>query len=344
MKLRIILYAVLGIVAFSASFQVVTAACKDTWSTRGPDTYSGNQCNPQFTKTVHWKVYWLDGYSRDVDVSDTGSGWSAVPDVFYCTGCWPEFYTPTFEEVGKTAYWDQLTTSGIWDNTGNCAQTGTHSRKQGHTCSGSDEGGAELPCYVTDTCPDGAGENGTPGPSSPIVVDTEGNGFEMTDAVNGVQFDLNGDGAKERLSWTAAVSDDVWLALDRNGNGLIDSGQELFGNFTPQPLSAAPNGFIALAEFDKSAKGGNGDNRISPDDAIFNSLRLWQDANHNGISEASELHGLGDLGVAVFDLDYKESRRRDEHGNWFRYRAKVRDTRGADVGRWAWDVFLVSGP
>jgi hypothetical protein len=48
------------------------------------------------------------------------------------------------------------------------------------------------------------------------------------------------------------------------------------------------------------------------------------------------------LGLAVIDLDYRESRRRDEHGNWFRYRAKIRDTRGAQLGRWAWDVFLVT--
>jgi hypothetical protein len=211
-------------------------------------------------------------------------------------------------------------------------------------------GGNVLATYQ---CPPGYVFNGctcVKGGYSPIILDTAGEGFHLTSAEGGVTFDIVGDGRPIQMAWTAAASRNAFLALDRNHNGKIDNGKELFGNFTDQPPcpdggASCRNGYRALAEFDKPEKGGNGDGLIDRRDAVYSRLLLWVDENHDGVSQPSELHTLPELGVSSLSLGYKESRRTDEFGNQFRYKDAVnpdpQDGQSKD-GRWAYDVFFVT--
>jgi hypothetical protein len=183
----------------------------------------------------------------------------------------------------------------------------------------------------------------TPAPcccNSPIVIDVAGDGIELTSWTDGVVFAMRPGKPPGERAWTHEGSDDAWLVLDRNGDGMINDGSELFGDRTPQPLppdGLPKNGFAALAEYD------SGDRVIDRNDKVFESLRLWQDRNHDGVSQPDELLTLSAVGVAGLSLDYVEDKRADEHGNAFKYRAAVHGTPGSTVGMTAWDVWL-AGP
>lgn len=162
-----------------------------------------------------------------------------------------------------------------------------------------------------------------PRDNCPIVLDLGRNGWDFTSAADGVSFDIDADGHRDPIAWTEAGAPDGFLIWDRNANGAVDDGRELFGDATPQPDSATPNGFAALATFDLAQFGGNGDGVISSLDAIFPALQVWVDANHDGVSSAGELTSLASNGVVSIDLHAKESRRKDRYGNELRYRSRV---------------------
>jgi len=182
---------------------------------------------------------------------------------------------------------------------------------------------------------------------SPIIIDAAGAGFQLTSIDNGVKFDLMGDGRRRQVAWTARGTRNAFLALDWDGDGKIDSGKELFGNFTPQPERAEKNGFAALAEYDKPAKGGNGDGIIDEHDAVWPHLRLWINANHDAIAQTSELFTLPQLGVYSLGIKWSKFPTNDAFGNVFMYSAAVnpnlKDGTSKD-GRIAYDVFLRMQP
>jgi hypothetical protein len=199
----------------------------------------------------------------------------------------------------------------------------------------------DVACIVepsTNDPPDANYDPGCPKPElcTPIVVDLGGDGFRFTGLDQAVEFDLDADGVLETLGWSEGAGDEAFLALDRNGNGRIDDGTELFGGVTPQPVAGAPDGFKALRVFDEPAQGGTGDGWIAADDAIYPSLRLWLDRNHDGISQPDELSDLATWGVDGIELDVVESRRRDRYGNQLRWASHLvsggqRGLRTADV-------------
>ncbi|MDO5559728.1 MAG: calcium-binding protein, partial [Oscillospiraceae bacterium] len=135
----------------------------------------------------------------------------------------------------------------------------------------------------------------------PLIVDIDGDGFTIIDKANGVYFDKDNNGYKERIDWTSA---DAFLVLDLNENGVIDNGSELFGDTTYLADGTyAKNGFEALAQYDE-----NGDTIINSADSVFDRLLLWTDANADGVSQSSELKKVTDLGITSFSTVANEEK------------------------------------
>ena len=176
----------------------------------------------------------------------------------------------------------------------------------------------------------------------PLLIALDGHHIRLTGVAGGVPSDVDGDGVLDRVAWTVSGAQVGFLVLDRNGNGVIDSLGELFGRAVSgrrQPEGLA-NSFADLAAFDRAENGGNGDRAISAADAVFTQLRLWVDADHDGVSQPAELVTLPQAGIASIDLTAQPVGRRDRFGNYFRARAVVHFTDGLQTT--VWDVFLAA--
>ncbi|MEW5818845.1 MAG: hypothetical protein AB1782_01525 [Cyanobacteriota bacterium] len=144
---------------------------------------------------------------------------------------------------------------------------------------------------------------------SPLILDLDGDGVETLSINNGTYFDHNADGFSELTGW--AGKDDGLLVLDINDNGLIDSGRELFGEHTLLSNGEeASGGFEALAELDS-----NLDGKIDANDTQFSDLKIWIDANSDGITDSGELHTLGELNIESISLNFENVNKEDAEGN-----------------------------
>jgi hypothetical protein len=172
------------------------------------------------------------------------------------------------------------------------------------------------------------------GTQDPIVINLRGP-YKLSGLEDPVTFDINASGHAIRIGWTARDADVAFLAFDRNGNGKIDDGSELFGNATPLSQGGrAPNGFVGLAQYDV-----NGDGVVDASDPVWNELLLWVDANHNGVSEPSELRHITDSSITALEIQHHWTGRRDQSGNRFGYEGQLREGRRA---RSFYDVFFVT--
>jgi hypothetical protein len=145
---------------------------------------------------------------------------------------------------------------------------------------------------------------------SPLVLDLNGDGIFVSNVAGGVHFDLKGSGTPLRTSWPVG-GDDALLAFDRNGDGRITNGTELFGN------ARASNGFVALAALDTPAAGGDGNGYVDEQDRLFDQLLLWTDLNRDGISQDDELASLESRGITAIALDHVSTGHLDQNGNHF---------------------------
>ncbi|MEW5819914.1 MAG: calcium-binding protein, partial [Cyanobacteriota bacterium] len=147
------------------------------------------------------------------------------------------------------------------------------------------------------------------GTISPLILDLDNDGVETLSINEGTYFDHNADGFSELTGW--ASPDDGLLVLDINDNGLIDSGRELFGEHTLLSNGEeASGGFEALAELDS-----NLDGKIDANDTQFSDLKIWIDANSDGITDSGELHTLGELNIESISLNFENVNKEDAEGN-----------------------------
>lgn len=281
---------------------------------------------------------WIDGIGFDCsgeNCTDTTNAGNAVEQAFASTAQYGTFTGHAIHRFSddEKATWSNLPNSNV------TLDAGLSPEEECEAANGQWDPQYEVCDWSSDP------------PGSPLIINVgRSSAYRLTSAADGVLFDLNGDGIPEKVAWTESDSTVAFLAIDRNGDGQITSGRELFGNFTDPRAS---NGFLALRILAMQTNGGVLRGSVSANDPLFADLLLWTDSNHNGISEAWELTAARDL-ISDIGLGYQIMPRRDGHGNLFRFRGwvHIRTAPGRNMAasaaeniartRKIWDVFLTT--
>lgn len=180
-----------------------------------------------------------------------------------------------------------------------------------------------------------------PDENCPVLLDLHQDGFHLSGPDPAVRFDIDADGTLDEIAWTQEGEDDAFLCWDRNHNGVIDDGRELFGYATPLVSGErAVIGYRALAELDGTELGGNRNGRVDANDRAFPELCVWADSNRDGVSQPDEIRSLDDAGVVTLEYRYLGTRLRDRFGNLFRY-VSVAEMRTESGGLRLWPTYDV---
>lgn len=279
---------------------------------------SGDACGLYSVQTEAW----IDGapwascllgspYSPTVCYALANIQARAIPEFGLACGGW----------TGISRHWAIYTPTGGWTQLNNGADKNTHLRPEickNTSITGECDAEFEYWDEQLQTCVTY---------NTPIIIPlTKSQAIKLTGVAGGVGFDFDGDGSVERTAWTAPGSRLAFLAIDRNGNGSIDSGSELFGNHT---VPGEKLGFDALRILNEQMGGSKEIAVIDSTQPIFDKLLLWEDSNHNGVSEPYELQPATNL-VARIGLGLMPTNRRDRFGNSLKFRgfAHVRTAPG----------------
>jgi len=173
-----------------------------------------------------------------------------------------------------------------------------------------------------------------------ILIDTDGSGFHLTSAADGLHWDFYANHHPIHLAWTTPGSTNGWLAMP-DKSGRITSARQMFSNVAAQAggKDGELNGFSALAIYDNSPGYGVLDAKDYP---YWGNLRVWVDTNHDGISQPTELHTLDELGIAAISLNCTETPKTDAFGNEFRLKGRMTLKDGSK--RTIYDVNLATIP